>query len=168
MKFLIINASPNENGVTVKFCDAFTKAAEKVGEVKRLNLHDDPPPFCRGILPRPRTLGLYQREVLDCDALFVATPTYWFNVPSILKAFIEELDPIEEDLWEKRRAFGAAIHAPEGGELGPATALILPLNHLNFSLVNMGYVYHRGIPKDDWAWEDINEMPARMASIING
>lgn len=166
MKFLIINASPNAHGMTVKFCDAFEDAAKNAGETKRLNLHDDPPAFCRGVLPKPKTLSVYQREVLACDCLFVATPTYWFNAPSILKAFIEDLDPIETELWEKPRTLGVAIYAPEGGELGPAAALILPLNHLGFSLVDSGYVYHRDIPKDDWAWEDIRLMPERMARIV--
>ena|SRR3989344_9051614 len=166
MKFLIINASPNSEGGTAKFCDAFLTAAQKVGEVKQLNLHDDPPPFCKGSLPKPEILSTYQREVLECDALFIATPTYWFNVPSILKAFIENLDPIELDLWKRPRTLGIAIYSPEGGELGPATATVLPLNHLNFSLVDNGYVYHRGIPKDDWAWEDIALMPERMARLI--
>ena len=166
MQFLIINASPSNQGGTAKFCSAFWDAAQKVGAAKRLNLHDDPPAFCKGSTSRPEALSVYQREVLACDALFIATPTYWFNVPSILKAFIEDLDPIESDLWQRPRTLGVAVYAPEGGELGPATAIVLPLNHLNFSFVDNGYVYHRGTPKDDWAWEDIERMPDRMARII--
>ena len=166
MNFLIINASPNPDGQTAQFCKVFVEASKKIGETTQLNLHDDPPPFCKGLAPKPEQLSIYQKAVLDCDALFIATPTYWFNVPSILKAFIENLDQIETDLWKRPRALGIAIYAPEGGELGPATSLVLPLNHLNFLFVELGYVFFRGIEKDAWAWEDLEKMPARMARAI--
>jgi multimeric flavodoxin WrbA len=166
MKFLVINASPHKDGGTQRFVDAFCDAADKVESVTKLNLHDNPPSFCKGGFVRPDVLDTYQQAVLACDALFIATPTYWFNVPSILKAFIENLTPIESDLWQRPRTLGVAVYAPEGGELGCATAIILPLNHLGFSLVDSGYVYHRGIPKDDWAWEDIGRMPERMKRLI--
>jgi multimeric flavodoxin WrbA len=166
MKFLVINASPHKNGGTQKFVDAFVDAAHKVGDVTQLNLHDSPPPFSNGDFVRPDVLNMYQQEVLVCDALFIATPSYWFNIPSILKAFIENLTPIESDLWQRPRTLGVAVYAPEGGELGCGTATILPLNHLGFSLVDSGYVYHRGIPKDDWAWEDISRMPERMKRLM--
>ncbi len=168
MQFLIINASPHKNGNTARFVDAFKKAAESVGEVAELQLHDTPPPFSRGVYPslRPDILSEYQKEILACDALFIATPTYWFNVPSILKALLESLDEIETELFQRTRVFGVAIYAPEGGEFGVASMLILPLNHLNFALVENGYVYHRGIPKDDWAWGDISAMPSAMKRVL--
>lgn len=165
MKFLIIHASPHQDGGTARLAKAFRDAAERVGTVRQFNLHDDPPPFSTGNMDRPEKLSAYQQAVLDCDALFIATPTYWFNVPSVLKAFIENIDGIEEDLWKLPKILGIGIYAPEGGELGPATALVLPLNHLNFTLVHSGYVFHRGIPKDDWAWDDLAKMPERMARL---
>ncbi|MBI5645052.1 NAD(P)H-dependent oxidoreductase [Candidatus Kaiserbacteria bacterium] len=166
MKYLVINASPHENGGTSKFVHAFTEAAKKVGEVKVLNLHDSPPAYSRGDNAPSMIETMYQREVLACDALFIATPTYWFNTPSILKAFVEEIDGIESMLWQRARALGIAVYAPQGGELGVASALTFPLNHMNFVLVDVGYIFHRGIPIDDWAWEDLALMPERMRRVI--
>jgi multimeric flavodoxin WrbA len=168
MKLLIINASPNADGQTAKLCKIFKDSAEKIGEVKQLNLHDNPPPFSKGLLPKPEVLSVYQQAVLECDAMFIATPTYWFNVPAILKAFIEDLDPIESDLSHKTRALGVAINAPQGGELGAASSMILSLNHLNFLLVNVGYIFHRGVSEDDWAFEDLELMPGRMKHLLMG
>ncbi|TSC56250.1 MAG: hypothetical protein G01um101418_145 [Parcubacteria group bacterium Gr01-1014_18] len=166
MKFLIINASPNKRGMTSKFCRTFAKAAKKVGEVKQFDLHDAPPSFCKGSKPRPKKLSLYQKETLDCDALFIGTPPYWFSAPSILKAYIEDLDPIENDLWKRPRPLGMCIYAPEGGELGVAGPIALAFNHLKFSLVEWGYIFNRGIKKDDsWSWDDIKGMPKRMERI---
>ena len=166
MKFLSINSSPNLDGKTSNFCKLFKESAEKLGEVTQFNLYDDPPPFSEGSLLRPEVLNEYQKEVLDCDALFIATPTYWFNVPSILKAFIENLAPIEADLDQKTRALGVAIYAPQGGELGAASSLILSLNHLNFVLVNVGYIFHRNVSEDDWAFENLTLMPVRMKEVL--
>jgi multimeric flavodoxin WrbA len=168
MKFLVINASPNKEGATSKFVKEFLNAAEKIGEVEVLHLHDDPPRFSDGNLNRPETMNKYQRKVMDCDALFIATPTYWFNVPAILKAFIENLTTIEEDLWKRPRILGVAIYAPQGGEQGAGAAIILPFSHFGFALVDVGYVYHRGISEDDWAWEDLRLMPERMAGLWSG
>lgn len=162
MKFLVINASPNKEGGTAKFVRAFTDAAQKIGETRVMNLHDGPPRFSKGAVSRTSDFTEYQKATLDCDALFIATPTYWFNVPAVLKAFLEEIDEIDKLIYEKPRALGIAVYAPQGGELGAAQALVLPLNHMNFALVECGYIFHRDIAKDDWAWEDIQNMPARM------
>ncbi len=120
MKYLIINASPNTKGGTAKFVSAFTDAASKLGEVQILNLHDDPPRCSRGPTVNEGPLSTYQQAVLDCDALFIASPTYWFSAPAILKAFIEELDEIDTRLYTRPRALGIAVYAPQGGELGVA------------------------------------------------
>jgi multimeric flavodoxin WrbA len=166
MRFLVINASPNKAGKTSRFVDAFTEAAQKTGEVQVLHLHDNPPHYSRGELTAQRNPTVYQKAAIDCDGLFIATPTYWFNVPAILKSFIEELDGVDTELYARPRALGVAVYAPQGGELGTASSLILSLNHMNFALVEVGYIFHRGIAEDDWAWEDISLMPERMKRTI--
>ena len=166
MKYLVINASPEKTGMTSKLCGRFVETAKKEGEVKELALHDEPPEYCKGTSPKPKNLSIYQEAVLECDALFIATPTYWFNMPSILKAFIESLDQIELDLWRRPRTLGLVVYAPEGGEFGTAAPIVLALNHMNFSLVDNGYVYYRGVEKDDWAWDDLQLMPERMKKLI--
>lgn len=166
MKFLVINASPNKEGGTAKFVGAFKEAAQKLGDVTILNLHDNPPRYAHSEKQNDGEPTLYQKAVMDTDALFIATPTYWFNTPAILKAFLEELDEIDTKLYARPRALGMGIFAPQGGELGVATALTFPLNHMNFVLVDVGYVFHRGVPEDDWAWEDIALMPERMKRVI--
>lgn len=166
VKYVVINASPSREGGTAKFVSAFGGAAANHGEVTVFNLHDEPPRYSRGSVRRETGLSRYQQAVIDCDALFIATPTYWFNAPAILKAFIEELDEIDLQLYERPRALGIAVYAPQGGELGVASSLVFPLNHMNFALVEVGYIFHRGIPEDDWAWEDITLMPERMRRVL--
>src|SRR5260221_8250609 len=77
--------------------------------------------------------------VLDCDGMFIATPTYWYNAPATLKAFIEQLTPIEKKLWKRERKLALAVYSPEGGELGVFTAVVAPLNMMGFSLIGNGY-----------------------------
>ena len=166
MKYLVLNASPNQDGGTAKFVKAFREAAEKHGEVRVMNLHENPPRFSKGATTRDSNFTEYQQEALDCDALFIATPTYWFNVPAILKAFLEEIDEVDEKFYTRPRVLGIAVYAPQGGELGVASALVFPLNHLKFALVEEGYIFHRGIAVDDWAWEDIARMPERMKRVV--
>ncbi len=166
MKYLVINASPNKDGGTAKFVTAFTEAADLLGDVRVMNLHDSPPHFSKGAKSRDSDFTDYQQAALDCDALFIATPTYWFNVPAILKAFIEEIDEVDKMFYTRPRVLGVAIYAPQGGELGVASALVFPLNHLKFALVEEGYIFHRGVPIDDWAWADIAAMPERMKRVL--
>jgi NAD(P)H-dependent FMN reductase len=155
---LIVNASPHKPSITSRFCDTF---ADGFGAryTTWLDLHDQPPPHSDGTYGRGGTP--WQDAVLATDVLFVATPTYWFNIPSILKAFLEDLTAIEEQLWTTERFAVLAVHAPEGGEIGAVNALLAPLNMMGFTLPANGYVYYRHTA-DSWAWTDLTEIAKRV------
>jgi NAD(P)H-dependent FMN reductase len=155
---LVVNSSPHEPSITTRFCDIFT---DNFGPryTRRLDLHKEPPPYSNGTYDNDNTK--WQKHVIDADVLFIATPTYWFNIPSILKAFIEDLAAIDEILWEGDRYAVIAIHAPEGGEIGALNALMPALNMLGFTLPGNGFVYYRSAA-DDWAWNDLGEVAKRV------
>jgi NAD(P)H-dependent FMN reductase len=155
---LIVNASPHKPSVTSRFCDVFAEGFG-AGYTTWLDLHAQPPPHSDGTYERDGTP--WQQAVLATDVLFVATPTYWFNIPSILKAFLDDLTAIEEQLWEAERFAVIAVHAPQGGEIGALNALLAPLNMMGFTLPGNGYVYYRH-EADDWAWTDLKEIAKRM------
>jgi NAD(P)H-dependent FMN reductase len=155
---LVVNASPHGQSVTTKFCKIFEKGfgAEYTNQ---LNLHDAPPRFSDGSYATDTPL---QKQVLDVDVLFIATPTYWFNVPAILKAFIDELSGIDtKKLWAVDRYVVVAVHAPQGGEIGAVGALVLPLNMMGFTLPANGFVYYRN-EDDSWAWNDLTEIAKQL------
>jgi NAD(P)H-dependent FMN reductase len=155
---LVINSSPHEPSITTRFCDIF---ANSFGPryTTRLDLHKEPPPHSNGTYDNGNTK--WQKHVIESDVLFIGTPTYWFNVPSILKAFIDDLAAIDEILWEGDRSAVLAIHAPEGGEIGAVNALMPALNMLGFTLPGNGFVYYRD-SGDDWAWNDLSEVAKRV------
>jgi multimeric flavodoxin WrbA len=157
-KALIVNASPFRESVTAKFCKTFEKGFG-ADYTKQLNLHDAPPRYSEGTYTSDSPL---QKQVLDVDVVFIATPTYWFNVPAILKAFLDDLSGIDtEELWAIDRYVVVAVHAPEGGELGAIGALVLPLNMIGFTLPANGFVYYRN-EDDSWAWDDLTEIAKQL------
>jgi multimeric flavodoxin WrbA len=156
---LIVNASPHKRSITTRFCRTFEKGFGS-HYTKQIELHDKPPPHSDGTYNKVDTP--WQRHVLESDVLFIGTPTYWFNVPSILKAFLDDLAAIDEEkLWASERFMVIAVHAPEGGEIGAVNALVLPLNMLGFTLPANGYVYYR-YPADRWAWKDLIDVAERI------
>jgi multimeric flavodoxin WrbA len=150
MKCLTINASPHNNSVTERFCKTF----EEIMPSQRINLHDDPPPICRG---RYKKGSKWQKAVLDADMLFIATPTYWYNIPSILKAFLDDITAVDSQLWQDERYLYIAVHAPEGGEIGTINALMAPFNMMGFTIPACGYVYYRGT-QDRWVWKELRRI----------
>lgn len=157
---LVINASP-KNGKTLKFCKTFERAFGSQ-HTKRLNLAKNPPPHSDGTFKNTGTR--WQEDTLKSDVLFIATPVYWFNVPSTLKAYLDDLAAIERKLWKNERFVIVAVHAPEGGEIGALNAIILPLNSMGFTLPRNGFVYYRG-PSDDWAWKDIEYAAEEVSEV---
>jgi len=128
---LTINASPVANGTTEGFCETFEKCIKGKCRFERINLRDFNIPPSNGLYKIPtievRKIG---ERVLRSRGVFIATPTYWYNVPATLRAFIEQLTPIEEKLQKRSRLLAVATYSPEGGELGCFTAIVAPLNML--------------------------------------
>src|ERR1700720_1740923 len=101
-KALVINASPHHSSVVERFCTTFEQSFGIRYRV-RLNLcRETPPPgYSDGTYEHDSTR--YQHLVRTSDVLFIGTPTYWFNIPAILKAFLDELAAIDETVCERER-----------------------------------------------------------------
>ena len=160
--FLVINCSPFKNSVCQKFCDIFIKRCTELGiKTTQINIHDIEIKFSNGTYDEVNLE--IQKLTLETDGIFIASPTYWYNVPSKLKAYLECLPNIEDRLYERSRPICVAVHAPEGGELGVLQAILLPMNMMGFWIPNNGYAYYRNTKYDDgWAFDEIKSMPDRM------
>src|SRR3990167_2378300 len=105
---LTINASPHKNSTTEKFCEYFEKKLKT--EYKRINLTDWKIPPSDGTYRKVKGFKKLQDLVLQSDGIFIASPTYWYNVPSTLKSFIEQLTPIDSKLWQRERLLAVAVY----------------------------------------------------------
>ena len=164
-RYLVINASPHKNSQSARFCQLFEEKLER-HKSTRLNLYESDIPYSDGTyaVPKNRVLERMRDQVLSCQGMFISTPTYWFNAPAILKAFIEQLTPIEGQLWRRERLLGLAVHAPEGGELGVFQAIVPALNCMGFCLVGNGYVWKRGTKRSEtWVEKDIAGIAHRFS-----
>jgi NAD(P)H-dependent FMN reductase len=164
--YLTINASPHRRSRTERFCRMFED--HLVGpSFDRIDLFDLKLPHSDGTYDQKpsQTVQRLRDNVLRCDGMFIASPTYWFNAPVPLKAFLEQLAPIDSRLWRRERLLGLAVHAPEGGELGLFQAVVPALNIMGFALVGNGYVYYRRTRKsEDWVDVDIRKMARRFSA----
>lgn len=97
---LAILGSPHKNGTTAKMLDCATKAAEGRGwSVNRIYLYDKNITFCSGcrtcITSGKCALEDDIREIetlmKDCDAVVLAAPVYWANVPAVVKNMFDRL-----------------------------------------------------------------------------
>jgi multimeric flavodoxin WrbA len=163
--YLTINGSPHPRSRTERYCKLFEDHLDGP-TFSRIDLFDLKLPHSDGTYREDgsRTVQRLRQWVLDCDGMFISSPTYWFNVPAPLKSFMEQLAPIDRKLWRRERLLGLAVHAPEGGELGVFQAVVPALNIMGFSLVGNGYVYYRRTRKpEDWVESDIRNMAHKFS-----
>lgn len=161
---LTVNSSPKPNSKTEALLALFENNAKSLGaEIKRVNLYEEESTPVSGKLGKSTSpYNRLQQAVLACDGVVIATPTYWFNVPGILKNFIDNLTQLEEDdfLLEGKVA-GFIVHSPQGGEIGALQAMALPLNHMGVVLPPYCCIFYRG-PQDDWVEQDCKDLAKRM------
>lgn len=96
---LTINASPRRDGNIWRILDAAEATLRESGnEIQRINLCDKHFAFCTGCM-RCRTASQCSLPVddahriadliLHAEALIIAAPTYWANIPAQLKALFD-------------------------------------------------------------------------------
>lgn len=163
--YLILNCSPHKKSRTKGFCILFAKHLSNC-TYEVINLPTLPPSDGTYKTPNQRVRSM-QEKVLKCDGIFIATPTYWFNVPATLKAFLEQLTPIDNRLWVKERLLALVVYSPHGGELGVFNALVPPLTVMGFSMIGNGYAWHRGGTKmkEEWVKNEIISMANRFSPL---
>jgi len=99
VKVLGFNASPRKGGNTEALLQAVLKgAASKGAETRIVNLREIRVKGCLGCDACKTDLGQciqkddvspLLREMMECDAIVLGTPVYWFHVSSQMKAFID-------------------------------------------------------------------------------
>lgn len=97
---LAILGSPHKNGVTAKMLDCAAEAAETAGwEVERINLYEKQIAFCKGCRMCLHTqecvvkddICQIAEQLRNCDAVVLAAPVYWANVPAVVKNMFDRL-----------------------------------------------------------------------------
>lgn len=168
IKLLAINGSPNPDSKTVNFLKQFIESANTLGAtIENIDLYRHSIPFVTGKLEQKISKLLpIQKAIIECDGFIIATPTYWFNIPGILKNFIDNLTILEENgfLLEGKVA-GFIIYSPQGGELGALSALTFPLNHMGVTFPPYAFLFYRGI-QDKWVKKDIPLLAKNMIQQI--
>ncbi len=164
IKILAINSSPKSDGHTARFLEHFEKAAKQLNaEVTHMDLYHEKIPFFSGILGKKlKRMSHVQKAMVETDGFIIATPTYWFNEPGVLKNFIDNLTPLEENGFKlEGKVGGFIVYSPEGGEIGVLENLAMTFNHMGVILPPYSFIFYRG-PQDDWVMQDIKDLAKRM------
>ncbi|MEK9180323.1 MAG: NAD(P)H-dependent oxidoreductase [Patescibacteria group bacterium] len=170
IKILAISASPKKNGRTGGLLQKFIAAAKRNGaKVDRLDLYQLKPKIGNvsgklgTIMKKPNG---WQKKILDADGIVVATPTYWFNEPGILKNFIDRLTIFEESgfLLEGKVA-GFIVYSPSGGETNVLENMAMVFSHQGLLLPPYSLIFYRD-PSDKWATRDIVLLAKNMIQLI--
>ena len=169
VKILAINSSPKESGHTAHLLKLFIDSAKSLGaQVKKLNLYEEHIKPYSGILgKKPKRLNHFQKALVEVDGFVIATPTYWFNEPGILKDFIDSLTPLEEnDFMLEGKVAGFIVYSPQGGETEVLENLAMTFNQMGVLLPPYSLIFYRGVKEDNWAFEDSKLLAKRMISAI--
>jgi NAD(P)H dehydrogenase (quinone) len=93
-KYLVVLAAPEISDPTAKLCKLFIQQAKGQGvQVDLIDLYREEefnPYYVPGSNPHTKILE-YQIRVNRCDTIFFFTPLYWYNLPGVLKSFIDSV-----------------------------------------------------------------------------
>lgn len=157
VKILAINSSPKTKGHTARLLELFIKSAVRPGaDVKRVNLfREEIKPVTGELKKKIKRLSKLQKALIECDGFVIASPTYWFAEPGILKDFIDNLTPWEETgFMLEGKVAGFIVFSPEGGETNVLENLALTFNQMGVLLPPYSLIFYRG-PKDKWAIDNL-------------
>lgn len=143
-----INGSPRSYGNTYKLLRIALKVAELEGaRTKTINLYDYDIKPCLGCLSDIQETCRYPcvidddmkqlyDEVLKADGLIIATPIYWFNVPGVLKNFIDRLTALENMIfidgrsWLEGKVLGVIATGNDSGDVKVLSNVALTFNFM--------------------------------------
>ena len=92
-----ILGSPHKNGVVSQMLQCATKAAQGAGwEVEEINLYEKEIGFCQGCRVCLDTQECVKKDDIQkiayslrkSDAVVLAAPVYWANVPAVVKKYV--------------------------------------------------------------------------------
>ena len=99
-KVLGILGSPRSKGMVATLLEKVLNESKKNGnEVKQINLYDMKLEFCRGCMVCRNKgtciinddLENLAKEILSADVVVLAAPTYWANVPAVVKNMFDRM-----------------------------------------------------------------------------
>lgn len=99
-QLLAILGSPRKNGITAAMLDCAVSAAETRGfQVHRIYLYEKRLAFCSGCEACLQTGSCVKKDDIEeltalfkrCDVVVLAAPTYWANVPAVVKNLFDRL-----------------------------------------------------------------------------
>lgn len=171
-KFIItINASPKKDGTVSELLKIFEKEVIKLGgKIKRINLYDYNFPPHSGNLEREPLQYPFIKEIKKARALVIATPTYWFNMPGILKNFLDMLteytDWDNDDVLLEGKILGVLAVSPGGGATNILENLALTLNTMGMIILPYSLMFFgsRDLPDNPngWSKKNIKELARRL------
>ncbi len=168
IKILTINCSPKKDGNTAKLLKIFQSEADRIGlEVVPINLYEEKEDFFHGKLDQKvKKLTRVQALMSKSDGFVIATPTYWFNTPAILKNFIDNLTPLEENNWMlEGKVGGFIVYEPQGGGVEVLKNLAMTFNHMGVAIAPYSLIFYRG-RQDKWALADIKLLARVMKAEV--
>ncbi len=160
IKVLGINGSPRKYGNTYKALMLALEGAKNEGaEVKLVNLYDLKIEHCMGCIsdniksckypcPIDDDMKKLQEEVLKSDVLIIATPIYWYNVSSALKAFIDRLTVFENMIviegrsWVEGKIAGFIAIGNDTGAIAVIQNLMVTFNSMGFIIPPWALAYY--------------------------
>lgn len=104
MKVLLLNASPKRTGATQEILTIISEQMPAHAEVKTVCLGDLHLEFCRGCKSCYDTCTCVLRDdvsaligsIDEADAVVIAAPSYWADVPGQFKTFIDRCTPYSD------------------------------------------------------------------------
>lgn len=99
-KLLAILGSPHENGSTAAMLNYAVRIAASEGwEITSIPLYEKQISFCKGCRTCIKTgqcilkddLGEIAGHIKTCDRIILSAPTYWANVPAVVKNLFDRL-----------------------------------------------------------------------------
>lgn len=169
IKILCVSASPVPDGHTEEMLGIFAAKAYALGaEIEIIRLVDTPPPPISGKLEGWKPDPFWADKLAGADAVVVATPTYWFNTPGILKNWIDSLTPLTYESKLDGLLGGIIVYGPEGGAFNQVQYLGMVFNNIGITIPARGLIWQEGprrIGPNAWVEQAISQLAENIISL---
>ena len=151
-----VNGSPRRYGSAYKLLRVALRAAEAEGAAAKLvHLYDYEIRPCLGCVSDVQEACRYPcvieddmrclyDELLEADAMILATPVYWFGVPGHVKNFIDRLTALENMIfvegrsWLEGKVAGVIAVGNDSGDVEVLSEVALTLNFMGMAIPPWG------------------------------
>lgn len=163
VKVLGLNASPRKYGNTYKLLEVALETASIYGaETKLIHIYDYNIKPCEGCLSdeqlacRPPCINdddswTVMREILNSDALIIATPVFWYGPSGHLKNLIDKLTVFENMIfldgksWVEGKVAGFIAVGAEAGAVMTIAYLMSVFNSFGYLIPPWALAYYQGV-----------------------